>query len=579
MGKTLITVTEGAPKFLSYCMTCKGRLKHVQETLTRSLHENTDTDVEFVLVDYDCPDDVFGWVSKHLSQYVKSGKLRLYKTFNQPRFRMAHAKNCAHRLALGRFVCNLDADNIATKEFTRFLRAGFKKNPFAVFRPSSLPETRLGGMGRVAVARHHFDLLRGYDEDIENWGHDDGDMERRLIATGAVPLEIPASLLSFLEHDDSSRLKFMTVTDKLVSANSSQAHVSGKWERKEWIANKDRDWGNLTDVKNDIAAITCFFNPAAFKNNLNNYLQFKDYMRQIGCPLYSVELAFGDSPFELEPDEFTWQIRTNDVMWHKERLLNLVEKRVPERFTKIIWTDSDLVWPDQPDWFEHTSRLLDRYKIVQPYSVSEYMTPHGAVEFFKEGVISVQKQHRDPFDYWQHHPGFVWAARREFFTKFGLYDRPILGAGDAYMAFAFLGNPRKVLERYTDRFSMCSGLVADFMKWAEPVTTYVNGSVSFVATKIQHKWHGSRKERRYHERMSLIKDFLPERDLVPDSNGLWAWSDQVKPEFKRALRDYFPARNEDSLPEERSRPRLSSPAVTVGISRDCSGGGMQSSLT
>lgn len=306
------------------------------------------------------------------------------------------------------------------------------------------------------------------------------------------------------------------------------------------------------EFKNDIAAITCFFNPAGFKTNLKNYRQFKAYMQQIGCPMYSVELAFGDKPFELEPDEFTWQIRTNDVMWHKERLLNLLSRRLPEHFTKIIWTDCDLVWPDQPDWFVHTSRLLDRYKIVQPFSVAEYMTPHGAVEFFKEGVISVQKQHRDPFDFWQHHPGFVWAARREFFTKFGLYDKPILGAGDAYMAFTFLGDPRKVLDRYTDQFSMCKELVIDYMKWAEPVANYVAGQVSFVATKVQHQWHGSRKERRYHERMGLIKDFTPARDLALDSNGLWAWSEQVKPEFKMALKNYFSARNEDSLLEERT---------------------------
>lgn len=306
-------------------------------------------------------------------------------------------------------------------------------------------------------------------------------------------------------------------------------------------------------TKDDIAAITCFFNPAKFKRNLSNYKNFKDYMQQIGCPLYTVELAFGDEPFELDgADPNLWQIRTKDVMWHKERLLNLLAKRLPSQYTKIVWTDCDLRWPEKPDWFQYTSMLLDRYKIVQPYACAEYLTLNGAVEYFKEGVVAVKNQFRDPYDYHQFHPGFVWAARREFFDKFGLYDKPILGAGDAYMAFAFLGNPEKVFDTYTDQFSMCRELVADYLKWAEPVAAYVDGSIGFVDTTIHHQWHGSRKERRYYERMGLIRDFVPARDLTVDSTGLWTWSELVKPEFKAQLKDYFDCRNEDSRVEAKS---------------------------
>ncbi|NBQ71207.1 MAG: hypothetical protein EBU46_21180, partial [Nitrosomonadaceae bacterium] len=304
---------------------------------------------------------------------------------------------------------------------------------------------------------------------------------------------------------------------------------------------------------NDIAAITCFFNPAGFKTNLANYRQFADYMKQIGCPLYSVELAFGDRPFELEPAENLWQIRTNDVMWHKERLLNLVEKRVPPQYTKIIWTDADLRWPDNPEWFKQTSLTLNWTKIVQPFSEAHYLTEEHALEFVKRGAVWAHKTGRNAFDFYQHHPGFVWAARREFFTKFGLYDRPVVGSGDSLMTLALLGQPRMVLDKYASVFAICPDLLADFLAWAEPVSKWVNGSVAYLDTVLQHMWHGRTSDRKYHERLGYVKDLIPARDLITNADGVYCWADGVAEDLRKKISGYFAVRREDRVTKTGNR--------------------------
>lgn len=301
------------------------------------------------------------------------------------------------------------------------------------------------------------------------------------------------------------------------------------------------------EFKDDIAAVTCFFNPAGFKTNLLNFRQFKTYMKEIGCPLYSVELAFGDRPFELEPDEFTWQIRTNDVLWHKERLINLMEKRVPARYTKIIWTDSDLYWPDDPDWYQQTSLALNWAKIVQPFSDARYLTEERAIEFIKRGTVWAKKAGKNAFDFYQYHPGFVWAAQREFFTKFGLYDRQVVGSGDSLMALALLGQPRAVLEKYAHVSDTCPHVLADFLEWATPVSQWVGGEITYIDTVVEHRWHGKLSDRKYHERLAYVKKLLPARDLVPNADGVFCWGPQVPEDVRNKIASYFAVRQEDQV--------------------------------
>ena len=77
----------------------------------------------------------------------------------------------------------------------------------------------------------------------------------------------------------------------------------------------------------DVWAITCYFNPVGYRSRLANYRVFR---RHLSVPLVTVELAY-DAEFHLDRDdaEIMIQVRGGDVLWQKERLLNIALAALP----------------------------------------------------------------------------------------------------------------------------------------------------------------------------------------------------------------------------------------------------------
>jgi hypothetical protein len=108
-------------------------------------------------------------------------------------------------------------------------------------------------------------------------------------------------------------------------------------------------------------AITCYFNPAGYKRRIENYHLFRQCLM---VPLVTVELSF-DGNFQLrrEDAEVLVQIHGGDVMWQKERLLNLALKWVPNACDKIAWLDCDVVFGSD-DWVDRASQALDEFPLL-----------------------------------------------------------------------------------------------------------------------------------------------------------------------------------------------------------------------
>src|SRR5947207_7610362 len=115
----------------------------------------------------------------------------------------------------------------------------------------------------------------------------------------------------------------------------------------------------------DLWAVTCYFNPLDYQRKLANYRVFRE---RLSVPLVAVELGYGPE-FELENDdaEILVQLRGTDVLWQKERLLNLALDALPSGCRNVLWVDCDVVF-GRDDLVEHTFRLLDRFVLVQPFS-------------------------------------------------------------------------------------------------------------------------------------------------------------------------------------------------------------------
>ena len=314
-----------------------------------------------------------------------------------------------------------------------------------------------------------------------------------------------------------------------------------------------------TSLPGSLWAVATFFNPAGYLNKIESYRRFRASLARQGVPLLTVELAFGDTAHVLAGSdaERLIQHRTDSVLWHKERLINLGIEALPEDCDKVAWVDADVLFKNDR-WASETAKQLEQYVVVQPYE-HVVRLPHGQLDCdagqlnsgYLEGECSssmasalvgrrFSKSLRYRFS--EHgHCGFAWSARRSFLQQHGLYDRHLLGNGDRSIAMAFYGalegrNPERLNTKAQDHVDA----------WARRVTCSVRGSVSFTPGLLLHLWHGSHSDRQYDVPLRVLHEcsFDPEQDLGLDDVGLLSWTSN-KPELHRWCEEYFRARREE----------------------------------
>lgn len=199
---------------VSYCITCKGRLHHLKETLATNLETMAgDPNVEFVLLDYASADGLGDWVREHFKPELESGRLVYARHEPAPYFQFSHAKNMAHRLASGEILCNLDADNMLARGNAEWMREMFQKHPKSIIasRRTTIkslddPKSFEGICGRIALTRDGFARIGGYDEGMTGRGEDQ-DLKRRSMVAGMRRVDLPIEQLgSVITHGHDERL-------------------------------------------------------------------------------------------------------------------------------------------------------------------------------------------------------------------------------------------------------------------------------------------------------------------------------------------------------------------------------------
>jgi hypothetical protein len=301
----------------------------------------------------------------------------------------------------------------------------------------------------------------------------------------------------------------------------------------------------------DLCAITCFYNPEDYQTKLQNYQIFVDALQGSGIDCVTVECSMGKMDFQLPDRPGLVRVRGRDVMWQKERLLNIAIENVPARFTKIAWLDCDLLFTNE-NWVEETSRLLDRYPVVQPFE-SVVRLPRGAMRDTGDGerwqgFAAVYKKEPHVLltgDFAGHgHTGFAWAARRDVLAGHGLYDGCVAGSGDHMMAHSFAGDWHgRCIRRI---FGANDAHWRHFATWSGSIYQKVRAELSFVPGSLLHLWHGETQDRRYVHRNRDLAGFQfdPAKDVAVSSGGCWEWSSD-KPELHDWAANYFGLRKED----------------------------------
>jgi hypothetical protein len=307
--------------------------------------------------------------------------------------------------------------------------------------------------------------------------------------------------------------------------------------------------------------VTTHFNPAGFGVKLRNLELFAKRVREQGLKLLIVELAFERNPFQVprECADRVLQVRSNSVLWQKERMLNIALDQLPEECEKVAWLDGDILFTND-SWVGEASRLLEEYRVVQLYQSAAWL-PRGVIDTCldcakndsvlhqKLGVAFAKRCFQGNSGVILRpelvHPGFAWAARRSILRSHSLYDKCIVGGGDFYTMLGMYRDSKALAEPNVGRY-LCRKQLIDLAAWTDKFHSDVASDVAFTPGSVLHLWHGSLLNRSYVERCEILRefDFDPATDITLNDEGCWEWSSD-KPELHRRVREYFASRKED----------------------------------
>lgn len=310
----------------------------------------------------------------------------------------------------------------------------------------------------------------------------------------------------------------------------------------------------------DFWGVMAFFEPHPLPVSLANLRLAAARVRAQGLPLAVVELAFDAAPFRVADEDADLVIRkrSSTRLWHKERLLNLAIAALPASCRYVAWLDADVVF-ERDAWVEEARRVLEDEIVVQPFATAYWLgdgehqvtgpRPQGLGEGlemagFAATMAGAEDRRGTLSDFTRHgHCGFAWAARRDFLARHGLYDRAIIGAGDAVAAHAFaadadyLRGRNFMLRNFTPAERHAIGA------WGTPLAAETGGRMGWVAGRVLHLYHGPFRARQYQARHDILREghFDPAADIALDESGCWRWATD-KPALHASVAAYFAAR-------------------------------------
>lgn len=203
---------------ISFCISCRGRLHHLRQTLLQNIADNKDyPNLEFVLLDYNSSDGLGDWVRRELREEIESGRVSYYHTSQPAYFRPAHARNLSVRLASGDIICLVDADNFTGRGFASYIADHVEPDSFLVGCRMEgdrfVPFDDEGCVGRVAIYKSAYLDVGGMDEEHVGWGYDDLDLYERLRTMGYRCQSIEPRHARCIAHDDLDRKKELQYQD------------------------------------------------------------------------------------------------------------------------------------------------------------------------------------------------------------------------------------------------------------------------------------------------------------------------------------------------------------------------------
>jgi hypothetical protein len=297
-------------------------------------------------------------------------------------------------------------------------------------------------------------------------------------------------------------------------------------------------------VVDDICVAMCYFNPLQYKKPLRNIQLVQEQFDKYGIPYRIVELVYPNQDPVIKNATI---VRSNTVLFSKENLWNIVEKNIPEKYTKIVFMDADIFCSD-PNWLNKTSKLLDSNDLVHNmdylYRDINYVYEKNDIDS-KTARYSIIKaiKNDEQINLMVHHTRYVIAINRSFFKKLGgIFEYAITGYGDTLFWSSFIEG----YEPYCDNFLKMPMFNNESKKWNEYKENALSiSSMDRIAylpgANILHLRHGTHDNRRYSRRNFYVSgifnlfhndDGVLEINLVSkkDKDLLQYWIDRKEDE-------------------------------------------------
>lgn len=180
---------------VSVIIPCKNRLAHLQETIPFVLKQDY-PDFEVVVVDYNCPQSTFQWVSGLVSPKIKPAIAFVGET----EWSLSGARNYGYTQSSGDILLFLDADakliwpDFLTRHVEHCIDGSFVCG--WGFHDAT---------GCCMLRRSAFEAAGGYNEAIKSWGMEDIDLYSRLENKLAQERRIWLGGIETIKHGDEWR--------------------------------------------------------------------------------------------------------------------------------------------------------------------------------------------------------------------------------------------------------------------------------------------------------------------------------------------------------------------------------------
>lgn len=294
-------------------------------------------------------------------------------------------------------------------------------------------------------------------------------------------------------------------------------------------------YGDKYRTNSEAVIITCYFNPQKSPYRTKAFNTFYESIKHLNHRV--IECVIGDSTPELEESEFIKRVYTENLLWHKESLLNNIIADLPAKFKYVFWVDADVIFTNLNWLTESVNLLKGPANIVQPFEYCIHMekdelkpsfdTNNGIFTYFNPNKYNknvwrsfcsnyVDNDLWTDENYDNHgHVGFAWGAKRELLDKVPLYDKALIGGADHIMAHAAAGQIPHICitKSFTDN-------IDEINDWSRKFFDVMQGKIGYVEGNLFHIWHGDLKKRQYYRR---IKEFTKETLNITerDENGLF----------------------------------------------------------